>query len=84
MVGRFVVWVRVRYVFRGDVKRDVLCAVCTFSICFTLGDGAVPGLLWASSGRSHWAGRASDFFCMRREPMGEVAGGCVAWTCALL
>jgi hypothetical protein len=26
-----------------------------------------------SLGRSHWAGRASDFFCMRREPMGEVA-----------
>ena len=55
-----------------------------FSNCFTLGDGAVPGLLWASSGRSHWAGRASDFFCMRREPMGEVAWGCVAFICALV
>jgi hypothetical protein len=68
-----VMWERVRYVFRGDVKRDVLCAVCTFSICFTLGDGAGQGMRWASSGRSLWAGRASDFFYMRREPIGEVA-----------
>ena len=44
-----------------------------FSICFTLGDGAGSGIRGPSSCGSHWAGRASDFFCMRRQPMGEAA-----------
>ena len=71
--GLSVMWVRVRYVFRGGGKCDAMGIVWNFPICFTLGDGAGPGIPWASSGRSHWTGRASDFFCMRREPMGEVA-----------
>jgi hypothetical protein len=38
-----------------------------------VGGAQEKGVRGTGEGCSHWAGRASDFFCMRRHPMGVAA-----------